>query len=103
VDNTRKSNIFTNYLKTITAETLFNIDYGNFLKSSFSLLKIVEKQSEGSFVGIPRFAEREFEFNKLTGIIKYYGHKSRRQIENDHLNGKYIKIDCLSNRLGFCH
>ena len=97
VDNTRKSNIFTNYLKTITAETLFNIDYGNFLKSSFSLLKIVEKQSEGSFVGIPRFAEREFEFNKLTGIIKYYGHKSRRQIENDHLNGKYLKIDCLSN------
>ena len=97
VKNNKKSDDFTNFLKTITAETLFNIDYGNYLKSSFSKLKIVETQSEGSFLCIPSFAEIEYEFNKLSRIIKYYGHKSRWQIEYDHLEGKYIKIDCLSN------
>ena len=82
--------------RLMMAETLFGVDYGNFLKSPFSQLKRIEMRTGETSLSTPEYEDYEYELNKLVGILNYYGHKSRRQIVNDSFRGKKKNIDCLS-------
>ena len=82
--------------KVMMAETLFSIDFGNFIKSPFSQLKKLELGTGETSLSTLVFVDCEYEFNKLVRFLNYYGHKSRQQIANDNLRGKYKDIDCLS-------
>lgn len=82
--------------RVMMAETLFSIDYGNFLKSPFSQLKRIEMRIGETSLNTPEYEDYEYELKKVVGILNYYGHKSRRQIADDRLKGKYKNIDCLS-------
>lgn len=82
--------------RLMMAETLFGVDYGNFLKSPFSQLKRIEMRTGETSLSTPEYEDYEYELNKLVRILNYYGHKSRRQIVNDSFRGKKKNIDCLS-------
>ena len=82
--------------RLMMAETLFGVDYGNFLKSPFSQLKRIEMRTGETPLSTPEYEDYEYELNKLVGILNYYGHKSRRQTVNDSFRGKKKNIDCLS-------
>jgi len=82
--------------RLMMAETLFGVDYGNFLKSPFSQLKRIEMRTGETSLSTPEYEDYEYELNKLVGILNYYGHKSKRQIVNDSFRGKKKNIDCLS-------
>lgn len=50
---------FCDSLKSIAAETLFNIDYDNYIRTPFSQLKKIEIDSEEAFLNTPMFEDCE--------------------------------------------
>lgn len=55
-----KDDFFGNYLNSKKAENLFNIDYGNYLESSFSKMMPIDKSEDESRIKIPNFENRVF-------------------------------------------
>ncbi len=101
VSKNKNSDALNNSLKAMAADILFRIDYDNFLKSSYSQLKDAElKFVKGGDIEDRLFVSRsydcEYEYHKVAEIIKYYGHRSKQQIDNDRSKGIYIVVDCPS-------
>lgn len=91
-----KDDFFGNYLNSKKAENLFNIDYGNYLESSFSKMMPIDKSEDESRIKIPNFENCEFEEKKLVYILNHYGSKSKEQLERARY-GNPESLDCLSN------
>lgn len=91
-----KDDFFGNYLNSRKAENLFNIDYGNYLDSSFSKMMPIDKSEDESRIKIPNFDNCDFEEKKLVYILNHYGSKSKEQLERARYRNPE-DLDCLSN------
>jgi len=91
-----EDDFFGNYLNSKKAENLFNIDYGNYLDSSFSKMMPIDKSEDESRIKIPNFDNCEFEEKKLVYILNHYGSKSKEQLERARYRNPE-DLDCLSN------